>query len=123
MSAGTFAIMFCISFFTNLNICPVYAKLFTIAVNCPESAPEEHRMLQRYDTTFLEMLQVADYILLNGVNTSRSMVLEEFSARYMTGLRLVSASAIFFCPVILWITEISPESKEPPESGQSGRSL
>ncbi len=45
------------------------------------------------------MLQVADYILLDGVNTSRSIVPDkqiESSARYIAGLRLVSASAKFF---------------------------
>ncbi len=72
-------------------------------------------MRQRYDTTYLEMLQMADYILLDGVNTSRSIVPDKqiaFSARYIIGLRLVSASAI--------LTEISPRFEGVSESGYSG---
>ncbi len=80
-------------------------------------------MRQRYDKTYLAMFRVADCILLDGVNTSRSMVPDreiEFSARYITVWRLLSAPAIFFCPGIYWITEMSPDSGGISELGYSG---
>ncbi len=102
-SASTLAIIFCVSFSTSLEVEPLFAKLIARAANVPETAQEEHRMRQRNDMTYLEMLQVADSILLDDVNTSQSMVSDrriEFSARHITGFLLVSASAIFFCPGI-----------------------
>lgn len=52
-----------------------------------------------YELRTVTIAQLADGICSDGANTSRSMVLEgkiEFSGRYITQLRLVCASAIFF---------------------------
>ncbi len=100
--------------------------VITRAVRFPEAAREGHRIRQRYDLTNLEKLQVADYIPLDGLKTSRLMVPDrqiEFSAQFIRRVRLLSSSAIFFFPNIHWIMEISPDSKESRSQATEGLSL